>query len=84
MVVVHAMWVNVVARQFSEWCTQTIGVRWGILKFGMVQCVECNVHGISGRGTKIAHDGYWHVVQKLCAVGIGTRHKSSARKLLAR
>jgi hypothetical protein len=40
MVVAHAMWVNVVARQFSEWCTQSIGVWWGVLNFGMVQHVE--------------------------------------------
>jgi hypothetical protein len=37
---VRAMWVNVITWQFSEWCVQSIGARWGVLDFGMVQCVE--------------------------------------------
>jgi hypothetical protein len=36
MVIACARCVNVVAQQFSEWCAQSIGSRWGVLNIGMV------------------------------------------------
>jgi hypothetical protein len=71
MVVAHAMWVNVVARQFSEWCAVGRTKLW----HGVVRRVKCvwNIstryknctRWILARGTKTVYGpktvcgGYW-------------------------